>query len=368
MATPSNSDGLFLGLMSGTSIDGVVDAALIRRAGAAVELVGAELVSCPPDLCAELRALAGGSGTLEALGRADIAVGAAFAAAARTLLEKCGVSAGEVRAIGSHGQTVLHRPDLGFSLQIGDGARIAQTTGVRTVCDFRRADLAAGGEGAPLAPAFHRAMFASPDETRAVLNLGGIANLTVLQPGEPVRAFDVGPANTLLDALAREATGANFDADGALAAGGRVDDALLEALLADCWFARPPPKSTGPEYFNLDWVRAREAAESVGVQNLAATLVELTAASVARALTGTTPTRLYCCGGGVHNPELMRRLAAGLPDTEVTTTSTLGAEPDFVEAMCFAWLAGETLAGRPGNLVEVTGARRPVVLGTIHSP
>ncbi len=364
------SNGIFLGLMSGTSIDGVVDAALIRRAGSVVELIGAELVSYPADLRAALRKLAGGGGTVEALGRADVAVGEAFAVAANSLLEKCGVAAEAVRAIGSHGQTVLHRPDLGFSIQIGDPARIAQMTGITTVADFRRADLAAGGEGAPLAPAFHRAAFASPVESRAVLNLGGIANLTALQPNQPVCAFDVGPANTLLDALAREATNADYDRDGALAASGQVNDALLEALLADPWFARPPPKSTGPEYFNLDWVRAHEEATGVDVKDLAATLAELTAASVARTLDkiDSCPARLYCCGGGVHNPDLMSRIAVRLPAIETTTTAALGVDPDYIEAMCFAWLAGETLAGRAGNLPEVTGARRPAILGAVYSP
>ncbi|MGH8224613.1 MAG: anhydro-N-acetylmuramic acid kinase [Gammaproteobacteria bacterium] len=364
-----DSDGIFLGLMSGTSIDGVVDAALIRRAGTTVELIGAELVSYSADLRAALRKLAGG-GTVEALGRADMAVGEAFAVAAKSLLEKCAVAAGAVRAIGSHGQTVLHRPDLGFSIQIGDPARIAQITGITTVADFRRADLAAGGEGAPLAPAFHRAVFTSPVESRVVLNLGGIANLTALQPDQPVCAFDVGPANTLLDALAREATDADYDRDGALAASGRVNDALLEALLADPWFARPPPKSTGPEYFNLDWVRGREEATDVDARDLAATLTELTAASIARALDeiALRPARLYCCGGGVHNPHLMRRLAARLPSAQVTTTAAFGADPDYIEAMCFAWLAGETLAGRAGNIPEVTGAKRAAVLGAVYSP
>ncbi|MDN5864841.1 MAG: anhydro-N-acetylmuramic acid kinase [Gammaproteobacteria bacterium] len=366
--TVANSDGLYLGLMSGTSVDGVVDAALIRRTGAAVKLVGAELVSYSSDLRAALRGLASGEGGIEALGRADAQVGNAFSAAAMTLLENCGVAAEDVRAIGSHGQTVLHRPDLGISLQIGDGARIAQSTGITTVNDFRRADLAAGGEGAPLTPTFHRAVFASLEQARAVLNLGGIANLTVLHPGQPVHAFDVGPANTLLDALARETTAADCDRDGALAASGRVSEALLEALLADSWFARPPPKSTGPEYFNLDWVRTHEAAQGIDARHLAATLAELTAASVAQALAGRPVARLYCCGGGVHNPELMRRLAADLPGIDVTSTAELGADPDFVEAMCFAWLAGETLAGRPGNLAEVTGARCPAVLGAIHHP
>lgn len=362
----SDSDGLYVGLMSGTSIDGMVDAALIRRSGTQVELLGAELVPYPPQLRTALRELASGAGDIEALGRADAAVGNAFAHAANTLLNNCGIASNAVRAIGSHGQTVLHRPDLGFSIQIGDGARLAQLTGITTISDLRRADLAAGGEGAPLAPAFHHAVFASGDQTRAVLNLGGIANLTVLKPQQAVRAFDVGPANTLINALAREATDNDCDRDGALAASGKVDNSLLEVLLADPWFQRAPPKSTGPEYFNLAWLRSHDEAQELDAADLAATLTELTAASIATALADTNLSRIYACGGGVHNTELMRRLAANLPDTEVTTTAALGVDPDFVEAMCFAWLAGETLAGRPGNLPEVTGANRPVVLGAIH--
>lgn len=369
MTVTPQSD-LYLGLMSGTSIDGIIDAALIRCEGDAVELIGAEPCPYAPELRAQLRKLADGKGGAEALGRADAAAGGAFAAAACTLLDKCGVPAEAVRAIGSHGQTVLHRPDLGFSIQIADPARIAQKTGITTVADFRRADLAAGGEGAPLAPAFHRAVFASPDDTRAVLNLGGIANITLLAPGRPVRAFDVGPANTLLDALAREATGAGCDRDGRLAASGQVDKALLEALLADPWFARPSPKSTGPEHFNLDWVRSHAQSAALASADLAASLTELSAAGVARGLEmlEARPREVFCCGGGVHNPELMRRLAARLPASRITTTAELGVDPDYVEAMCFAWLARETLAGRPANLPEVTGASRATVLGAIHSP
>jgi len=364
-----SSDALYLGLISGTSMDGV-DAALVRRRGAGVELLAARNTPYPSRLNHELLNAASGQGSCETLGVLDVAVGDVFAHAAASVLEAAGVDAGTVTAIGSHGQTLLHRPERGFSLQIGDPARIALATGITTVADFRRADLAAGGEGAPLAPVFHRAVFAQGDETRAVLNLGGISNLTLLQPGAPVLAFDVGPANTLSDALLRDTRGEAFDRDGALAAAGRVDPALLEALLADPWFERPPPKSTGPELFNLAWVRRRAPADLPGSADLAATFAELLAASVQRALQGlgTEPARLYCCGGGVHNPELMRRLAAALPGTTVATTADLGVDPDWVEAMCFAWLAGETLAGRPGNLPSVTGARQAVVLGSVHRP
>lgn len=363
------ADGLYLGLISGTSMDGV-DAALIERRGRGVRLVEASSTPYPADLLAALQALCAGDGDIAALYRCDVATGEAFANAAVGLLERSGTRPEAVRAIGSHGQTVLHCPEQGFSVQIGDGTRIAQHANIATVCDFRRADLAAGGEGAPLAPIFHQAVFAAA-QPRAVLNLGGISNLTMLQPGQATRAFDVGPANTLTDALVRETTGGeDCDRDGVLAAGGKVDSGLLEALLADPWFAEPPPKSTGPEYFNLAWVHRHARAVPLSPADLAATLAELTAASIARALREHGPgvQVVYACGGGVHNPELMRRLRARLDGIRLASTADLGIDPDYVEAMCFAWLAGETLAGRPGNLPAVTGARRPVVLGALHQP
>ncbi|MGH7058000.1 MAG: anhydro-N-acetylmuramic acid kinase, partial [Acetobacteraceae bacterium] len=363
-------DGLFLGLMSGTSMDGV-DAALVRFGAGDVELLAARTTPYAPSLRMALGVLAAGmtpDDQLDELGRLDAAVGDAFGAAAAALLVEAGLAPESVRAIGSHGQTVRHRPDFGFSIQIGDPARIAQATGITTVADFRRADLAAGGEGAPLAPSFHRAFFGDPRESRAVLNLGGIANLTLLVPDRRVVAFDVGPANALLDPLAREATGESFDRDGRLAAAGRVNEALLAALLADPWFARPPPKSSGPEYFNLAWARRHVESADSALADLAATLTELSAAGVALALDAqrARPARVYCCGGGVHNPEFMRRLAARIPAVRVTTTADLGVDPDYVEAICFAWLAGERLAGRPGNLPDVTGATRSVVLGAVY--
>ncbi len=364
----TSSDGLYLGLISGTSLDGV-DAALIERAGPRVRLVRATTTPYPSILREKVQALASGRGDIISLYRCDIEVGNFFAGAANDLLSVAAISAEKVRAIGSHGQTVWHQPQDHFSVQIGDGARIAQQTGVVTVCDFRRADLAVKGEGAPLAPAFHQAVFAQLSPV-AVLNLGGIANLTLLRPGQPPIAFDVGPANTLLDALARETTGEGCDRGGALAAQGTVDQVLLEMLLADPWFDLPPPKSTGPEYFHLDWVRRHRRASELSPPELAATLTALTATSVASALErhGDKARTLLLCGGGVHNPQLVTQLREAMPGIDIEDTSTRGVDPDFVEAMCFAWLAGETLAGRPGNLPSVTGAQRPVVLGAIHHP
>jgi len=296
------------------------------------------------------------------------------------LLAVAGVDARDVVAIGSHGQTIRHRPagaaydgQHPFTWQIGDGNVIAERTGITTVADFRRRDVAAGGHGAPLLPALHAALLRSPDESRAVLNLGGIANLTLLprasqdSPGD-VRGFDTGPANALLDAWCERHTGARFDADGAFAARGRVDDGLLAQLLADHWFAQPPPKSTGREQFHLDWLQARLGQASRAPEDVQATLLELTAATIADALRATQPgtTRVLACGGGVHNPRLLERIAARLPGVVVESTAVHGVDPDFVEAMGFAWLARQTLASRPGNLPSVTGARAPRVLGAIH--
>lgn len=362
------SDGLYLGLISGTSLDGV-DVALIERNGERVELRYARTTPYPPALHEQLQALASGRGNIVSLYQGDVAVGDFFAAAANVAREKIAIPPTEIRAIGSHGQTVWHQPEDHFSIQIGDGARIAQQTGITTICDFRRADLAAGGQGAPLAPVFHQAVLGG-DRPAAVLNLGGIANLTLLHPQKPTRAFDVGPANTLLDALAREAIGEGCDRGGALAAQGRVALDLLDDLLSDPWFGLPPPKSTGPEYFHMHWVRQRRRASELPPPDLAATLTALTAESVSRALktyAGDTEW-VYVCGGGVHNLELMRRLREALPGIRVDDTSVRGIDPDFMEAMCFAWLAGETLAGRAGNLPNVTGAHRPAVLGAMHHP
>ncbi len=370
---------LYLGLISGTSADGI-DAALVRFASddarARCELVHGHTWRWDEALRPRLIALGQGGdcASLDELGTLDVRIAEAFANAALRLLADAGVVPAQVRAIGSHGQTVRHRPAGAasdgrwpFTMQLGDGNLIAERTGIATVADFRRRDVAAGGHGAPLLPALHAALLRSPDENRAVLNLGGIANLTLLPECGGVRGFDTGPANGLLDAWCERHLGAAFDADGAFAASGCVDEPLLARLLAEPWFALPPPKSSGREQFHLDWVQAQLHGDEAA-QDVQATLLELTAASVAEALQAqqTDTQRLLVCGGGVHNPLLLRRIAARLPGTQVESTAALGVDPDFVEAMGFAWLARETLAGRPGNLPAVTGARGPRVLGSIH--
>lgn len=363
-------DALYLGLISGTSADGI-DAALVRFDPRPVLLAG-HTYAYPPALREALLEYSqqGVPVALDLVGRLDHRIGRAFAEAAEAVLLQAGIQASAVHAIGSHGQTLCHRPagESPFTLQLGDPSLIAERLGITTVADFRRRDVAAGGQGAPLAPAFHAATLASADEDRAVLNLGGIANLTLLPRHGPVLGFDSGPANGLMDAWTLQHRGLSFDAGGAFAASGRCDARLLDQLLSDPYFAQPAPKSTGRDQFHLGWLQQRLAGMDVSVEDVQATLLELTARSCADALRAGMPEaqRLLVCGGGVHNTVLLARLSALLPGMRVESTAALGIDPDFVEAMTFAWLARETLAGRPGNLPSVTGARGPRVLGAIY--
>src|SRR5690606_37215270 len=298
----------------------------------------------------------------------------AFADAALQLLDEAQVPTTDVEALGSHGQTVRHRPRGAagdgrhpFTLQLGDGHRIAERTGIATVAEFRRRDVAAGGQGAPLLPGLHAALLHDPREDRAVLNLGGIANLTLLPARGDARGFDTGPANALLDAWAERHVGAAYDAGGAFAASGRVDEVLLARLQDDPWLPMPPPKSSGREHFHLAWLDSRLQGTELPA-DVQATLLAFTAATVADALLRTQPAtrRVLACGGGVHNPRLMDALAARLPGVVVESTAGHGLDPDFVEAIGFAWLARQTIMQQPGNLPAVTGARGPRVLGCVH--
>jgi anhydro-N-acetylmuramic acid kinase len=364
-------DGLYLGLISGTSADGI-DVALLRLS-ARTELLAAETVPYPVALRDEVLALsqqpAGFS--LDRFGELDALIGEAFAQAALGLLAKVGFPASDVVAIGSHGQTLRHRPDRPqpFTLQVGDPHRIAERTGITTVADFRRRDVAAGGQGAPLVPAFHAALFAAASEDRAVLNLGGIANLTLLPKAGAVRGFDTGPGNGLMDAWSLRHRGTAFDAEGRFAAEGTPCQALIEQCLAAPYFALPPPKSSGRDHFHLGWLDAQLQSLGRGLApaDVQASLVELTARSVANDLRRWQPgtQRVLACGGGVHNPALMQALAHATAPAMLTSTAEFGLDPDFVEAAAFAWLARETLANRPGNLPDVTGAAGLRVLGAI---
>jgi len=367
-----DASALYLGLISGTSADGI-DAVLARFSRGVPQLHASHAHPWPRDLRKRMLALAQGETTLDldAFGRLDVQIGYCFADAALQLLESSGTPAAAVRAIGSHGQTLRHRPngEYPFTLQLGDPSVIAERCGIDVVADFRRADVAAGGQGAPLLPALHAMLLARPGHARVVLNLGGIANITVLGADGSVLGFDTGPANGLLDAWCLRHRGEPFDRDGAYAASGRLDAGLLDALLADPYFALPPPKSTGREYFHLDWLAAHAPLARLDPADVQATLLELTARSVATAIARHAPDadEVLACGGGVHNPVLMRRLGELLAPCVLQGTSRHGIDPDFLEATAFAWLARQRLLGLPGNLPAVTGARGPRVLGAIYS-
>lgn len=366
----TGDSGLFLGLISGTSVDGI-DAALVRFSPAP-ELVAAHTYPLDDSLVEQVLRLsqARSEVLLDDVGRLDTALGEALAAAASRLLADCGVKAQDVTAIGSHGQTLRHQPEgaFPFTMQLGDASVIAERCGITTVADFRRRDVAAGGHGAPLVPAFHAATLSDPRENRAILNIGGIANLTLLPAVGTVRGFDTGPGNGLMDAWILRHQGQRYDRGGSLAAQGRADDGLLQSLLAEPWLSLPPPKSTGRDQFHIEWLDARLAGRTLSTADVQATLNLFTARSIADALRLSQPdcARLLVCGGGVHNPVLLRNLADELPGVPVESTAAYGLDPDFVEAMAFAWLARETLCGRPGNLPAVTGARGLRVLGCIH--
>ena len=373
MSNPAR-DRYYLGLISGTSADGI-DAALVRfaddSAHAAPELVFGHTFPWEPVLRARLVELGQHAATLtlDDVGELDVRVGLAFAQASRDAMDAAGFQAGRLDAIGSHGQTLRHRPhgDIPFTLQLGDPATIAERCGVRVVAEFRRRDVAAGGHGAPLVPAFHAATLHSPAEDRAVLNLGGIANFTLLPKLGEVRGFDTGPANGLMDAWCLRHTGHAYDNNGALAQQGHVDDALLSRLLDEPWFTKAPPKSTGRDQFHLAWVDSKLRGNETPA-DVQATLLALSVRTITEALTSTQPQtqRLIACGGGVHNAQLMDALQRALPEVIVASSAAHGMDPDFVEAMAFAWLARETLAGRPGNLPAVTGAAGLRVLGAIY--
>lgn len=361
--------GRFIGVMSGTSLDGV-DVVLAAINENLVAQQASLTYPIPVAIKEEILAICQGQQlTLSQLGRLDTRLGRLFADAVLALMRQENLQASEIIAIGCHGQTVWHEPtgDAPHTMQIGDNNQIAAHTGVTVVGDFRRRDMALGGQGAPLVPAFHHALLAHPTERRMILNIGGIANLSLLAPGQPVRGYDTGPGNMLMDAWIWRQCGKPFDKDGLWASEGKVLLPLLQDMLSDLWFALPAPKSTGREYFNYGWL-AQLLARYPGVraQDVQTTLAELTAVSISeQVLLSGGCERLLVCGGGARNPLLMARLAALLPGTEVSTTDEAGISGDDMEALAFAWLAWRTLAGLPGNLPSVTGASQASVLGAI---
>ncbi len=366
-----DASALYIGLISGTSADGI-DAALVQFDHDQPRLVGAIAHPWPAPLRERILAVAQDETRLDldAYGRLDVAIGEQFAQATLALLAHTQTDPATVRAVGSHGQTLRHRPqgEHPFTLQVGDASVIAERTGIDTVADFRRADVAAGGQGAPLLPAVHAMLLAQPGQTRVVLNLGGIANITVLRADGHVFGFDTGPANGLMDAWCLRHLGEGFDRDGAFARQGRVDAALLDALLADSYFAALPPKSTGREHFHLHWFDAHPRVAELSPEDAQATLLELSAWTVTDAIRqhAADARDVLACGGGVHNAALMQRLGELLAPANVLSTARFGVDPDFLEATAFAWLARQRLLGLPGNLPAVTGARGPRVLGAVY--
>ena len=373
---PRNYAGLYIGLMSGTSVDGI-DAALIEISDSGIELVktltGEYSSKCQTAIKSLM--LEGSERELKTLMWLDVELGSAFANAALALIDEAGVEPSSIKAIGSHGQTIRHYPSrshsaqphsaIGSTLQIGDPNIINQRTHIPVIADLRRADIALGGQGAPLMPAFHQAMFRKPDTSRAIVNIGGIANITILN-NHDITGFDTGPGNTLMDAWHAKHKGAQYDKDGVWASTGKVDIALLNQLLADPWFAKRPPKSTGQDYFNLEWLKAscpdNNEIEHLAAENVQATLLELTAQSIAQCVIQSNVEETYICGGGANNPTLMHSLAQQV-GAKIATTNSLGMDPNWIEAAGFGWLAWCHLNHKPTNVPAVTGASDTCVLG-----
>ena len=369
---------LYVGLMSGTSVDSI-DAALIEldQRGGTSRLLHHHSAAIDSGTRADILALCqSGTAEIERMGELDRKLGHLFASACLQLLDSAHISASQIKAIGSHGQTIRHRPptrsrapERAFTCQIGDPNTIAELTGITTVADFRRRDIAAGGQAAPLVPCFHQAAFSATDCNRLIVNIGGMANVTVLEGKHLVAGYDTGPGNVLLDGWIHQHRGEHYDNGGRWAAAGEVNNSLLEIFLQHSYFQLPPPKSTGRETFNLPWLKQQLAkCASPSPQDVQATLLELSARSICQSLNHlkTQAQELYVCGGGAHNTKLMQRIATLMAPVPVNTTATLGIAPDWVEASAFAWLASQTLKGRSGSSPLVTGAQGERILGGIY--
>ncbi|RVU81786.1 anhydro-N-acetylmuramic acid kinase [Leucothrix sargassi] len=357
--------------MSGTSMD-AIDVVLVRfNTDNTLETILTHSQSFPSTLRSKLIDLIQPhwTGSLSDIASLNAELGTLYGAAVNQLLSQSTLAREEISAIGNHGQTIWHQPEHehAYSWQLGDANRIAETTGITTIADFRNRDIAAGGEGAPLVPAFHDAVFAHPTENRVIANIGGIANISVLSPDQDIIGFDTGPGNGLMDAWCLQHLGKAYDENGQWAAQGNILPELLNALLSDPYFARGFPKSTGKELFNLAWLKPFLKADMAS-EDIQATLLELTAQSLVNSakLACKDIHTLYVCGGGFKNKRLMQRIDALLGDTEVKLTTSLGVDAEWVEAVAFAWLARQTYLGLPGNLPSATGAKGLRVLGAIH--
>jgi anhydro-N-acetylmuramic acid kinase len=354
--------------MSGTSLDGA-DAALVDFSGASPRTLAFTTVPFSDALRASVLTLSEpGRDSLELAGRVTLELAELYARAVEGVLVAAGVDRNSVNAIGCHGQTVRHRPDLGFTIQLNDPARLAELAGIDVVADFRRRDMAAGGQGAPLVPAFHEAVFRHPSRSRAVVNIGGISNVTWLPVGGKTLGFDCGPGNVLLDGWAREHIGTRFDEDGKWASAGRTDPALLQRLLDEPFLRSTPPKSTGRELFRTEWLQER-LPSTYSAADVQSTLTDLTAHSIMQAIDRFCPAtqEIFLAGGGARNRVLVSRIAALAKGRPVAPTDALGVPTAHVESMAFAWLAMKCVRREPVDLTAVTGARAPRVLGAIYA-
>ncbi|MDH5426307.1 MAG: anhydro-N-acetylmuramic acid kinase [Gammaproteobacteria bacterium] len=364
---------LYIGLMSGTSLD-AIDASIVEISNNSTVVKNAIDYPIPSDLKQQLLTLISNKGgdNIELLGEADAKLGVLFAQAVIQLLKISPYSAADIVAIGSHGQTIRHRPDsrTPYTLQIGDASRISELTGITTVSDFRRRDIAAGGQGAPLVPAFHRAVFGSEAENRCIVNIGGMSNISYLSKSsiDMTAGFDTGPGNVLLDSWCLQHTGNSYDKGGNWARSGKLSTALFNEMLNDPYFSQPPPKSTGREYFNLDWINSKLPHGNINNNDIQNCLTELTAKSIMNAIDNYFPktAQIILCGGGVYNDYLKERLQQLSANKPVVDSSAYGIDPNWVEAAAFAWLAHCTLNGIPANEPAVTGAHSRVMLGAIY--
>lgn len=353
--------------MSGTSLDGI-DAALLDLSGTSPKLLATHYQAYPAALKEALLALH--HPTHNELHQAQLLANDLahnYASATAALLQSAHFSPVQVRAIGCHGQTVRHRPDAGFTLQLGNAALLAELSGITVVSDFRSRDIAAGGQGAPLVPAFHHQVLRHPGIHRVIVNIGGISNLTDLSPDGATTGFDCGPGNLLMDAWISQHLGQAYDKDGSWAASGKAIPALLQKLLQEPFLHILPPKSSGRDLFNMDWLNQHLAGNEAPA-DVQATLLELTAQAISNSiqLHCKGAEEVYLCGGGAHNQALVRRLKSALPSCHIQLTDQLGMSADWLEAIAFAWLAQQTLHGRSANLPEATGARHPCILGAIY--
>ena len=361
---------LYIGAMTGTSMDGL-DLALVEFLDNSHKTIAAKTFPLPAELIQICQQLCSPkTDCLDNYGIAHRWLGECTAQAILQLLAEVKVSPNQITAIGSHGQTVRHRPDFchPFTLQLGDGATIAEQTGIDTITDFRSADIAAGGQGAPLVPAFHAYLLGKQTEPTVIVNIGGISNITYLATNGEVLGYDTGPGNTLLDLWCQQHTGKKYDKNGEWGASGKASDYLLKNLLQDEYFKRPYPKSTGREYFNLNWLNTYLSANAnIPTQDIQNTLHILTAQTIsAEILTLAQTCNVYICGGGTHNNLLMKMLKKAMPQNKVSSLAAIGIEPDQVESTCFAWLAKCYINRIAANIPQTTGANKSKILGALH--